>query len=435
MQIDFKTQKSEPESTVVFSRAALTILIALLLGETTINFIDRQVLSVLAPTLRGEFHLSNSEYAGILNAFLIVYAVGFSASGWALDRFGVGRGLTFAVIWWSITDMLHAFARGAVSLSFLRGMLGAAEASAWPAFAKAIAKWVPKDARTLALGICNAGSSVGAMIAPPLVAWITLAAGWRAAFIITGLFGFVWVAAFLLFRRAHPEMALSEKQVEVGPRTPWLRLIRYRQTWAIFFCRFLADPLWWFFVFWIPEFLARERGLNLAGIGAVAGIPFLVSGIANVGVGYLALRLQRAGWSVNLTRKTFMVFATLMSPIGILAAQPHSLAATMAFISAAIFFWTFWSLSVHSLAGEYFPPQAVGSVYGIAGTGSTLGSVISTWAVGRTLDVTHSYSLVFIGVSLLMPVALLVGMSLMGKIEMIRSFDGLAVDPLAKPMS
>ncbi len=417
------TQSAVSDSEIVFTRAALAILIALLLGETTVNFIDRQVLSVLAPTLSAEFHLSNSQYAGILNTFLTVYAIGYSASGWALDRFGVGRGLTASVICWSIVDMLHAFARGAVSLSVFRGMLGAAESSAWPAFAKAVAKWVPKDARTLALGICNAGSSAGAMLAPPLVAWITLQAGWRAAFIVTGLLGFAWVAAFLLFQRAHPEMAASERKSAASPRVPWIRLLRYRQTWAIFFCRFLADPLWWFFVFWIPAFLARERGLNLAGIGAVAGIPFLVSGIANVGVGYLALYLQRVGWSVNRTRKTCMVFATIMSPIGILASQPHSLFATMAFISAAIFFWTFWSLSVHSLAGEFFPPRAVASVYGIAGTGSTLGSVVSTWAVGRTLDATHSYSLVFTGVSMLMPVALLVGMSLMGRIEMIRNFE------------
>jgi ACS family hexuronate transporter-like MFS transporter len=184
--------------------------------------------------------------------------------------------------------------------------------------------------------------------------------------------------------------------------------------------------MWYFFVFWIPEFLTRERGLSLAGIGKVAWIPFFVSGIANLGVGYLSLRLQRGGWSVSRTRKTFMVFATVMSPIGILAAQAHSLAMTMTLISAAIFFWTFWSLSVHSLAGEYFPPRAVGSVYGISGTGSTIGSAISTWAVGRTLDATHNFTYVFAGLSLLMPVALLTGGSLMGRVDMIRDFDDVA---------
>jgi ACS family hexuronate transporter-like MFS transporter len=201
-----------------------------------------------------------------------------------------------------------------------------------------------------------------------------------------------------------------------------VQLLRYRQTWAVFFCRFFADPLWFFYVFWIPEFLTRERGLNLAGIAAVAWIPFLVADVANFSGGYLALRLQRAGWSPNRTRKTLMAGATLLTPLGILAVFAHSLFWTIALISVAIFFWMFWSITVHSLPGDYFPPRAVASVYGIAGTGSTLGTVISTWAVGRTLDVTHSYTPVFVGIGLLMPVALLVGTTLMGRVEPVKDF-------------
>lgn len=178
--------------------------------------------------------------------------------------------------------------------------------------------------------------------------------------------------------------------------------------------------LWNFFVFWIPEFLTRERGLNLAGIGAVAWIPFLAAGIGNVTGGYLTLLLQRAGWSVNRTRKTLMAVATLLSPVGIFAVYAHSLFWTIALISIAVFFWIFWSFAVHSLSGDYFPSRAVASVYGIAGTGSTIGSAISTWAVGRTLDLTHSYTPVFIGLSLLMPVAMIVGFSLMGRVEMVK---------------
>jgi ACS family hexuronate transporter-like MFS transporter len=314
--------------------------------------------------------------------------------------------------------------------------LAVGEASAWPAFAKAVAMWVPPESRLLAIGICNSGSSIGAMIAPPLVAWITVTAGWKAAFVVTGFLGLLWTAAFLLFRHAHPEMVASERPVfvsmdEPGPaaevparkRIPWLTLMRYRQTWAIFTCRFLADPLWYFFVFWIPEFLARQRGLSLTAIGEVAWIPFLVSGLANMSAGYIALRLQRSGWSVHRTRKTFMVFSTVLSPIGILAAYADSLSWTIVLISTAVFCWTFWSVAVHSLAGDYFPPRAVASVYGFAGTGSTLGSAISTWAVGRTLDLTHNYGYVFIGLTLLMPLALLTGGGLMGKVEQITDFD------------
>ena len=384
----------------VFTRAALYTLIALMLGETTINYIDRQVVSVLAPTLRAEFGLTSGQYAAIVNAFLIVYAVALGFAGWALDRFGLGRGLSLSVVWWSVADMLHAFARGPLSLGALRGLLAVGEASAWPAFAKAVATWVPPESRLLAIGICNSGSSIGAMIAPPLVAWVTVTAGWRAAFIVTGLLGLVWTAAFLLFRRFHPEMEASERPATVSAeaRIPWMTLVRYRQTWAIFVCRFLANPMWYFFVFWIPDFLSRHRGLSLTAIGQVAWIPFLVSAIANFGGGYLAQRLQRSGWSVNRTRKSFMVFAALCSPIGILAAYADSLALTILLISVA-------------------------SVYGFAGIGSTVGSALSTWAVGRTLDLTHNYGYVFIGLGILMPVALLASGALMGRVEPIVNFQ------------
>jgi ACS family hexuronate transporter-like MFS transporter len=408
----------------VFGRRSLIILVALLLAQTTINFIDRQVVSVLAPTLRAEFHLTNGQYAMILNAFMATYAVSYAFAGWALDRLGVGRGLTLAVSWWSFAGMSTALATGPVSLGFFRGALALGEGGGWPAFAKAVATWVPPHARTLAIGVCNSGSSLGAMIAPPLVVWITLNSGWRAAFVVTGALGLCWVAAFQLFRYLHPEMEQAERAAKAsGEKVRWVDLLRYRQTWAPFVCRFLADPLWYFYVFWIPEFLTRERGLNLAAIGAVAWIPFLVADISNFVGGYVSLRLQRAGWSANRTRKTMMAIATVLSPVGILAVFAESLFWTIGLISIAIFFWMWWSIAVHSLPGDYFPPRAVGSVYGIAGTGSTVGSVISTWAVGRTLDVTHSYAPVFIGIGLLMPIALVAGFSLMKRVEPV---EGLA---------
>jgi ACS family hexuronate transporter-like MFS transporter len=415
---EFAVETRDYEATL--SRAALIALVMLLLGETTINYIDRQVVSVLAPTIRGEFHLSNSQYAAILNAFLAVYAIGYAFAGWALDRLGIGRGLTFAVGWWSLSGMLTALSRGVWSLGTFRGLLAIGEAGAWPAFAKAAATWVPEKARTLVIGICNSGSSLGAMIAPPLVAAITLRWGWRASFIVTGALGFAWVLAFQLFRWSHPKMELTDRKQASSANVPWMELLRYRQTWAVFFCRFLADPLWYFFVFWIPEFLTRERGLNLAGIGMVAWIPFLVADVSNFGGGYMSFRLQEAGWSVNRTRKTMMVLAVVFSPMAILAVLSHSLFWTMALISVSIFFWIFWSISVHSLPGDYFPPRAVASVYGIAGTGSTIGSMISTWAVGAILDSTHNYTIIFVGLSMLMPVALLVGFLLMGRVEPIR---------------
>ncbi len=412
------------EPAPVFSRRSLVILVALLLGSTTINYIDRQVLSVLAPTIRDEFGLTNAQYAAILNAFLVTYMFSYSLAGWVIDRLGVGRGLTLAISWWSAAGMLTALSRGPMSMALFRALLAVGEGGGWPSFIKAVALWVPKNARGLAIGVCNSGSSLGAMIAPPLVVFVTHRSGWQGAFLVTGALGFVWVAAFQLFRYLHPQMRATDKgqsaQDPTAPRVPWISLLGYRQTWAVFFCRFFADPLWYFYTFWIPEFLARERGLDLAGIGAVAWIPFLVSDLSNFTAGYVTLVLQRRGWSVHRTRKTLMLLATLFAPAGIGAVFARSLFWTMALICVAIFFYIFWSVTVHTLPGEFFPPHAVASVYGFGGTGSTVGSVISTWAVGRVLDMTHSYTPVFIGIGLLMPVAYLVGSALAGKIEPVR---------------
>ncbi|MCC6862663.1 MAG: MFS transporter [Bryobacterales bacterium] len=417
---------AEPEA--VFSRRSIIILVSLLLGSTTINFIDRQVLSVLAPTIRDEFGLSNAQYAGILNAFLVTYIFSYSLAGWVIDRLGVGRGLTLSVVWWSAAGMLTSLARGPASLAAFRALLAVGEGGGWPSFIKAVSLWVPKNARSLAIGVCNSGSSLGAMIAPPLVVFLTHRYGWRAAFVVTGGMGFLWVLLFQVFRHFHPRMRATDRGLSSrdpsAPRVRWISLLGYRQTWAVFLCRFFADPLWYFYVFWIPEFLARERGLDLSGIGAVAWIPFLVSDVGNFAAGYVTLKLQRAGWSPNRTRRTLMLLGASLSPVGIAAVFANSLSLTMTFICIAIFFNMFWSVSVHTLPGDFFPPHAVASVYGFGGTGSTVGSVISTWAVGQVLDATHSYTPVFVGIGLLLPVGFVVGTALMGRVQPVQMGAG-----------
>ena len=410
----------------IFSRASLVLLIALLLGSTTINFIDRQVLSVLAPVLRDEFHLSNSNYAAILNAFMITYALAMPLAGWVLDQLGVGLGLSLAVVWWSAAALLTSLAHGAVSMGCFRSLLAMGESGSWPSFAKAVAIWVPEKARTLALGVCNSGSSLGAMIAPVLVVYLTARFGWRAAFLVTGSLGFLWVVAFQGFRLSHPQMKMTDRgdTGSASSRTSWRELLRYRQTWSVFVCRFLADPLWYFFVFWIPEFLTRERRLRLGMIGAIVWIPFLVGGFSNLATGWIALMMQRAGWSVHRTRKSLMLVGAMMSPIGIAAAFANSLFWTMAFICVAIFFWMAWSITVQTLPGDIFPTSAVASVFGISGFGSTIGSVISIWLVGWILDSTGSYPAVFLMLGFLMPLAYFLGTLLMGRIEPVQLTHG-----------
>lgn len=401
-------------------KRTLIILGALLLGETTINYIDRQVVSVLGPTLREEFGWSNLQYATILNAFLLTYMFAYSFAGWVLDKLGIRRGLTLSMAWWSTAGALTALSRGFWSMAAFRSLLAVGEAGAWPSFAKAAATWVPRDARSLFIGACNSGSSLGAMIATPLVATVTLWTNWRMAFFTTGLLGFAWIVIFQLFMRRHPEFARTDT-ADVSPqRKPWISFLAYRQTWAVFFCRFLADPLWYLFIFWIPSFLKDERGLDLQGIRFVAAVPFVFADASNFISGYIGLRLQNAGWSINRTRKTLMVFSACFSPIGIFAVYAQSVFWTIALISAAVFFWMFWSVSVHTLAGDYFAPTEVGSVYGIAGTGSTAGTALATWGVGYVLDLHYGYTPVFIGISMLMPIAMIVGLSLMGRVEPIK---------------
>jgi len=413
-----QAQKPQPVSQLI-PKATLIYLAILLLGETTINYIDRQVVSVLAPTLRDEFHMSNSQYAAILNAFLITYLFFYSFAGWALDRLGFRRGLSLFFTWWSTAGALTSLSTGPFSLGAFRSLIAVGEAGAWPSFAKAAATWVPAEAQALFIGTCNSGSSLGAMITLPLVAGIVYYTGsWRAAFAITGGVGLLWVVVFQIFMRRHPELVDAKHSVHSGqPKKSWTELLSFRQTWAVFFCRFFADPMWYFFLFWIPEFLTRERGMNLTSIGKVAWIPFLAADISNFVSGFVSMRLQKSGWSVNQTRKGLMIIAACLSPIGILAVYTRSIGWTLALISIAIFFWMFWSVSVHTLAGDYCPATEVASVYGIAGTGSTLGTAISTFAVGYYLDLTHSYTNVFIGIGTLMPIAMIVGLFMMGRVE------------------
>lgn len=399
------------------AKRSVVLLVALLLGSTTINYIDRQVLSVLAPTIRDEYRISNEEYAWIVNAFMVAYAAGMPLSGWLLDKIGVARGLTMSAGLWSFAGMLTSLAKGPISLAGFRALLALGESGAWPAFAKAVATYVPPRWKTFAMGVCNSGSSLGAMIAPPLVAWIAVRMGWQGAFLVTGALGLFWVLAFLWFCMRNRQM--WERQ-EASERVAWSRLLPYRETWIVFVCRFIADPIWYFYIFWIPEFLTRERGLSLVQIGAVAWVPFLVSDIANFAGGLLAQRLQARGWSVDRTRKAMMLLGAAGAPVGVAAVYAKTLFWTMAFISVAIFFWMLWSVTVQTLPGDYFPPKAVGSVYGIGGLGSSLGSVVSIWLVGRTLDLTGSYATVFIGLGLLMPLACGAGFWLMGKVDRVR---------------
>jgi len=395
-------------------------IVLILLGSTTINYIDRQSLSILAPVLREEFKLSNSAYAAILNAFMISYTIMYGLGGWLIDRLGVRKGMSLSVIWWSTASCLQSLANGAFGLGLCRALLGMGEGGNWPAFAKAISMWVPSKMQSLAVGIANSGRSVGSAIAVPLIAWLTVHWGWRFAFFATGTLGFIWLGlwiwATLRLDRISPGLS-SAKGSASEKRLGWIRLLQYRQTWSVFVCRFLADPIWYFYVFWMPEFLKRERGLELSTIGMVGWIPYVVADISNFASGGVSSWLLHRGWSVNRTRKTIMAISALLCPLGVSAVFCHSLFWTMFFISLGTFSVIFWAVTVHAIPLDFFPTAYVGSVFGFGGTGSSLGTVFTTWAIGWALDRFHSYTPVFIFVGLLLPTAFIVGTLVMGKVH------------------
>ena len=305
---------------------------ALLFLASTINYLDRQTLSVLKPHLQSVLHWSESDYGWIVFAFQFAYALMFTVAGLVMDWLGTRLGYALSITWWSIAAMAHALARGALSFGAARFFLGAGEAGNFPAAIKAVAEWFPKRERALATGIFNAGPTVGAVIAPPLVVWLTLRWGWREAFIFTGALGFIWLFFWVaLYRlpREHPwitpgelefiESGEGEEETATVTRIPWQKILAYRQAWGFILAKFMTDPIWWFYIFWLPSYLKQGRGFTLEEIGLFAWIPFLVSGVGSVAGGWLSGFFLKRGWPLSRARKTAMALCAFCMPSGIVA--------------------------------------------------------------------------------------------------------------------
>src|SRR5688572_15902309 len=289
---------------------------ALLFFATTINYVDRQVISLLKPVLQGEFGWSEIDYSNIVFAFQIAYAVGLLLVGRVIDRFGVHKGFSFAVVVWSLAAMAHAIPRTVFGFSLARFALGLGEAANFPASIKTVAEWHPRKERALATGIFNAGSNIGIIVAALIVPLLTEAYGWRGAFIVTGALGFVWLAAWAILyappekqrRLSAAELAHIRSDTEVGEKSvPWLSIIGYRQAWAFALGKLLTDPIWWVYIFWIPDFLYRNYGLSLSQIGVPLVTIYLIADVGSVGGGWISSTLIRRGWTVNQGRKTAML--------------------------------------------------------------------------------------------------------------------------------
>ncbi len=371
-------------------------MIAMAFFATAINYLDRQTLSVAAPVLRDQFHMSNTEYSRIVFAFMLAYTIMNGASGPLIDRLGTRAGYALCMAWWSGAAILHAFATGPVSLGAYRFLLGMGEAGNWPAAVKVVAEWFPERERALASGIFNSGSALGAIMAPPIVATILALYGWPAAFVTIGCVGAIWLVIWW------PLYRTPEVQASAAPVRPIAvsTLLRTRFVIVFTLSKIFLDPVWYFYTFWFPEYLKRARHFDMASIGKYAWIPFAVAGIGNLAGGWLCAALLQRGVPLTSARKiTITVFTTLMLS-AIPAVLADSAAVSIGFVSIAMLGYTGALANMLALPADVFPKNAVASVYGLASMGSGFGGMIFTLITGWLVD-NYSYTPAFIGFGVL----------------------------------
>jgi len=365
------------------------LIAALLFLATVINYVDRQTLSVLAATVSRELGLSNVEYSNVLTAFLAPYTFMYVLAGWLVDRWGSRFSLAVFMGWWSAANALHALARGALSLGVFRFLLGLGESGNFLAAAKATSEWFPPKERALANGLVNAAASTGAILAPPLIAFVTHLVGWRGAFVVTGLSGFVWMAAWWLLNSTKAPFGEDLKKGTVSYAALW----RARQSWGLLLARVFADPVWWFYLFWLPKYLQEERHFSLTEIALFAWMPYLTADLGSVAGGWLSGLLIRRRMEELRARRLTMAPCALLMPVGILVAYLPSTAA-MAVICLVTFCHMAWKTNLMTMTNDVYPTGVVGSASGVVGLGSGLGGVLSTPIVGRIVDA-FGYTAVF----------------------------------------
>jgi MFS transporter, ACS family, hexuronate transporter len=404
------------------------VVCALLFFATSINYIDRQVIGLLKPTLTEEFGWSEKDYANIVFAFQAAYAIGLVSVGRLIDRVGVKWGYALAVAFWSLAGMAHAAASSVAGFMAARFALGIGEAGNFPAAVRTTADWFPKKERAFATGIFNSGSNVGAIITPLMVAYIVATAGlgWQAAFLITGALGFVWLVVwFWLYKplEQHPGVNEAERAhifsdpVEADTPIKWAELIRHRQTWAFAIGKFMTDPIWWFFLFWLPDFFGKNYGLDLKTFGPPLIAIYLLADFGSIGGGWLSSRLIGKGWSVNAGRKTAMLVCALcVLPVS-LAIYAENLYIAVAIIGLAAAAHQGWSANLFTLASDVMPRRAVGSVVGFGGMAGAVGGMLMAQYVGEMLEGAGSYTPIFLAIGSIYLIALAIIHVILPKFE------------------
>jgi ACS family hexuronate transporter-like MFS transporter len=405
-------------------------ILSLLFLVTTNNYLDRIVFSVLIPVIRDDLHISTQQYSYITASFQVAYTVGFLFMGKLIDRFGTRIGYAVSIVWWSAAACMHAVARTALQMGFWRGLLGLGEAGNFPSAIKAVAEWFPKKDRAFATGIFNAGTNVASMIGPPIFVWMAAKYGWRDCFLITGGTGFILVVIWWMVYRLPEhhrsvnaqELAYIKSDVEEagGPKAGWLEALRYKQTWGFALGKFLTDPVWWFYLVWLPPYLYDVRKFNLTEVGWALPVVYLMADVGSVGGGWLSGFLMRRGWPNHTARKTAMGICAGLMPIAAMSVLAPNPVLAIALVSIATASHQGWSANLFTTTSDVFPKQAVASVTGIGGCMGGVGGVLFSALLPGYVVSHFGYTPIFLGMGFLHLTALLVVHKLLGKMQPIQ---------------
>jgi ACS family hexuronate transporter-like MFS transporter len=418
------------------------VICALLFFASTINYVDRQVIGILEKDLRVIIGWTPVDYGNIVAAFNAAYALGLLVSGRLIDRFGTKIGYAVAIVVWSLAGMAAALARTPFGFGVARAALGIGEAANFPAAIKTVAEWFPKRERALTTGIFNAGTNVGAIVAPLTVPWIFINWGWQWAFVLTGALGFIWLLFWLpVYRRPteHPKLSVAElAYIQSDPpdppatKIPWIQLVPHRQTTAFAIGKFMTDPVWWFYLYWIPSFLREKHGLELSTVGLPLITIYLIADLGSVGGGWLSSSYIKRGWSINRARKiTMLICAIAVLPIVFMPYVGNLWLAVLLFGLAAAAHQG-WSANIFTTSSDMFPRRAVGSVVGIGGMAGAIGGAIMAVTTGVVLDRTGgNYMLIFFAVGPAYLVALGIIHLLAPKLQPVDEDDLLTPKPLS----
>ncbi len=387
------------------------LIVGWLTLSTILNLIDRQTLSILVPLLRETLRLSQKDYSNVVSAFMVSYTVMYTVGGRLVDRFGERAGMAACIVWWSVCTMLTSLAQGALSLGLIRFLLGIGEPGNYPAALRACTRWFPKAERGLPIALFSCGSSVGNVLAPPLIAGLTLAFGWRAAFVIPGALGLVWTAVWLWMYRvpeqhtrvSREELAALREEEEAAGRQGaagsapqrWIDLLRNRNVLALVCARFISDPVWYFYLFYIPAYLQAKHGFSLREIGLFAWIPFVAGTLGGMFAGAVSDRMIRAGWKPVRARTSVLYVAAFIAPIGMLTSQAQSATVAIALIAVMAFVVYSWFINTAAVIPDLFSEKVVGSVLGLMGTAGSAGGALFAQLVGHLLT-RYSYAIVFV---------------------------------------